>query len=301
VPKPEIWPNFFLVGAAKAGTTSIYEYLSQHPQVFFPKIKEPHFFTQVCPSHEQRFFIEAIRDRTQYVRLFEKAEGFEIVGDASPSYLWHPEVPGRIRAQVPDARIAIILRDPVERAYSHYLMDYREGVQSLPFYDALMDDMNRPQKGWGISSLYFELGQYAEQVERYLLTFPPDRIRIAFFDDLRRDVRGVLKQLAEFLGIDSGAIEQLDTSKKHNSYAAPRNEIMRRIAGSKASRILGHLLPPQAGQRVYEKFFLRHNNKPPIDTRARDFLCELYEPEIMKLEHVIGGPLPQLRSSWSSA
>lgn len=298
---PEIWPNFFLVGAAKAGTTSIYEYLSQHPQVFFPRIKEPHFFTQVRPSPEQRFFIEAIRDRAEYARLFEKACGFPIVGDASPSYLWHPEVPARIRAQVPDARIAIILRDPVERAYSHYLMDYREGVQSLPFYDALIEDMNRPQRGWGVSSLYFELGQYAEQVERYLQTFPSGQIRIAFFDDLRRDVRYVLKELAGFLGIDTAVIEQLDTSKKHNTYAAPRNELMRRIAGSKVSRVLGHLITPQAGQRVYEKFFLRHNNKPPIDPCARDYLCELYEPEVIKLEQVLGRPLPQLRGSWSSA
>src|SRR5216683_998574 len=66
----EIWPNFFLVGAAKAGTTSAYAYLSQHPQVFFPRIKEPHFFTRVRPSGEQRFFVEAITDRTAYLRLF---------------------------------------------------------------------------------------------------------------------------------------------------------------------------------------------------------------------------------------
>ncbi len=117
----EIWPNFFLVGAAKAGTISIYEYLSQHPEIFFPCIKEPHFFTQARPSRQQRFFVHAISDRAEYARLFERACGFATIGDASPSYLWHPEVPCRIRAQVPDARIAIILRDPVERAYSHYL------------------------------------------------------------------------------------------------------------------------------------------------------------------------------------
>src|SRR6266849_533449 len=144
----EIWPNFFLVGAAKAGTTSAYAYLSQHPQVFFPRIKEPHFFTRVRPSGEQRFFVEAITDRTAYLRLFRGARGFGVVGDASPSYLWHPHVAHRIRARVPDAKIAIILRDPVERAHSHYLMDYREGVQDLSFYEALVRDMNRREKGW---------------------------------------------------------------------------------------------------------------------------------------------------------
>jgi hypothetical protein len=297
----EIWPNFFLVGAAKAGTTSIYEYLSQHPEVFFPCIKEPHFFTQVRPSRQQRFFIHAISDRAEYARLFERAYGFTIIGDASPSYLWHPEVPGRIRAQVPEARIAIILRDPVERAYSHYLMDYREGVQSLSFYDALIDDMNRQERGWGISFLYFELGQYAEQVKRYLETFPPRQIQIIFFDDLRRNVRCVLNELTEFLQIDTAAIKNLDISKKHNSYAAPRNELMRRIAGAKLSRILGRTITPRAGQLIYEKFFLRDNHKPPIEPRARDFLCALYDPEITKLERVLDCQLPQLRGSWSQA
>ncbi len=297
----EIWPNFFLVGAAKAGTTSIYEYLSQHPEVFFPRIKEPHFFTQVRPSHQQRFFTDTISDRTEYAHLYEKACGYTIIGDASPSYLWHPEVPSRIRTQVPEARIVIILRDPVERAYSHYLMDYREGVQNLSFYDALIDDMAREEKGWGISSLYFELGQYAEQVKRYLKTFPSQQIRIIFFDDLRRDIRCVLNELAKFLQIDTSIIQSLDTSKKHNAYAAPRNELMRRIAGAKLSRILGRTLTPRAGQLVYEKFFLRHDHKPPIEPRARDFLCTLYDPEITKLERVLGGQLPQLRGSWSQA
>src|SRR5579885_2234849 len=103
----EIWPNFFLVGAAKAGTTSIYAYLSEHPQVFFPAIKEPHFFTQVRPSRELQFLIEAISKRSAYLRLYASAAGHQIIGDASPSYLWHPEVPERIRAEVPQAKIAI--------------------------------------------------------------------------------------------------------------------------------------------------------------------------------------------------
>src|SRR5690348_11148544 len=102
----EIWPNFFLVGAAKAGTTSIYAYLSEHPQIFFPTIKEPHFFTQVHPSPEQKFLIEAVSKRSAYLRLYARAGSHRIIGDASPSYLWHPEVPRRIHEEVPAAKIA---------------------------------------------------------------------------------------------------------------------------------------------------------------------------------------------------
>ncbi len=299
---PEIWPNFFLVGAAKAGTTSLYAYLSQHPQVFFPHIKEPHFFTQVRITRAQRRFVEVITDRAEYLQLFTSAHGFSIVGDASPSYLWHPEVPERIRARVPHAKIAIILRDPVERAHSHYLMDYREGVQDLNFYEALVRDMDRREKGWGISSLYYELGQYAQQVKRYLATFHRSQIGIFFLEDFRRDVTGGLRKLLQFLELDVAALDRIDTSTMHNSFAAPRNELMRYLAGAKIPRILGQtIIPRKAGVFIFEKFFLRRAFKPPIDPRARKLLRELYEPDVADLEKTLGYSLPQLRCSWLDA
>ncbi|MBV8775331.1 MAG: sulfotransferase [Deltaproteobacteria bacterium] len=297
----EIWPNFFLVGAAKAGTTSIYAYLSQHPRVFFPTIKEPHFFTQVRPAPELRFLIEAISKRSAYLRLYACAAGHEVIGDASPSYLWHPEVPQRIRAKVPQAKIAIILRDPVERAYSHYLMDFREGAQSKPFYEALLEDMERPEKGWGISYLYYELGLYAAQLQRYLDAFRPEQVKVLMFDDFRREPRMVLRELTDFLGVDPNPVSAIDTSRKYNSYAAPRNQFLRRIAGAKFSRILGQILVPRwLGASIFERFFLKPAPKPPLDPRVRDLLCSLYDPELNTLERLLGRKLPELRHSWKS-
>jgi hypothetical protein len=297
----EIWPNFFLVGAAKAGTTSIYAYLSEHPQVFFPTVKEPHFFTKVRPAPELRFLIEAISKRSAYLRLYACATGHDIIGDASPSYLWHPEVPQRIRAEIPQAKIAIILRDPVERAYSHYLMDYREGAQSRSFYEALLDDMNRPEKGWGVSYLYYELGLYAAQVQRYFEAFKPEQVKVLMFEDFRRDPRAVLRELTDFLGLDPEPLAEIDTSRKYNSYAAPRNQVLRRIAGAKLSRILGQALVPHwLGASIFERFFLTQAAKPPIARRARELLCSLYSPELDKLESFLGRALPDLRHSWNS-
>jgi hypothetical protein len=297
----EIWPNFFLVGAAKAGTTSIYAYLSQHPRVFFPKVKEPHFFTQVRAAPEQRFLIEAVGKRSAYLRLYAGATGNSVIGDASPSYLWHPEVPKRIRTEVPKAKIAIILRDPVERAYSHYLMDYREGVQNRPFYEALLDDMKRAEKGWGISYLYYELGLYAEQVQRYLEAFGPEQVKVLMFDDLRHDPGAVLGELADFLGLDPSPLAAIDTSRKYNSYAAPRNQYLRRLAGARFSRVVGQVaIPHRLGAFIFERFFLKNAPKPSLDPRARDLLCSLYEPELDRLEALLGCLLPELRHSWKS-
>jgi len=297
----EVWPNFFLVGAAKAGTTSIYTYLSRHPKVFFPKVKEPHFFTQVRAAPELQFLIEAVGKRSAYLRLYGGAAGHSVIGDASPSYLWHPEVPQRIRAEVPEAKIAIILRDPVERAYSHYLMDYREGAQNMPFYEALVDDMQRPAKGWGVSYLYYELGLYAEQVQRYLEAFRPERVKVLMFEDFRRDSRAVLRELGDFLGLDPGPFAAIDATRKYNSYAAPRNQYLRRLAGAKFSRVLGQvLIPRRLGALIFERFFLKQAPKPPLDPRAREMLCSLYGPELDRLEMLLRRPLPELRNSWKS-
>jgi len=295
----EVWPNFFLVGAAKAGTTSAYAYLSQHSQIFFPHIKEPHFFAQLQLAGKQRLFTRYTTTRRDYLKLFAGAGRFPVIGDASPSYLWHPDAPRRIRKRAPRAKIAMLLRDPVERAHSHYLMDYREGIQHLSFYDALLQDMRRPDKGWGVSSLYFELGQYAQQVKRYFDTFDPRQIGIFFFEDLRRDAKSVLRHILRFLGLDAATVDQINTSKNHNSYAAPRSELLRRIAGAETSRFLGRIIPANAGQKIYETFFLRRARKPAIDPRARDLLCECYDPEVMELEKLLGYPLPQLRVSWT--
>ncbi|HKV56206.1 MAG TPA: sulfotransferase [Candidatus Binataceae bacterium] len=295
----EIWPNFFLVGAAKAGTTSLYAYLSQHPDVFFPAVKEPHFFTQVRPSADQRFFIEAITKRSAYLRLFAGARGHAVIGDASPSYLWHEEAPVRIRETVPHARIAMILRDPLERAYSHYLMDYREGVQHRTFYDALVEDMRRPDRGWGVSYLYYELGLYSEQVRRYLDTFRPERVKIMLFDEFRSDVKAALGDISRFLGLDPAPLESVDTSTTYNSYAAPRNQWMRRLAGAKFSRMIGQTIVPRSvGAFIFQRMFLKNAQKPPLDGRARDLLCSLYEPDLDRLERLLGRSLPELRKSW---
>jgi hypothetical protein len=97
-------------------------------------------------------------------------------------------------------------------------------------------------------------------------------------------------------------IDRIDTSTAHNSYAEPRGELTRRLAGAKLSRIIGRtVVPRKAGQFIFEKFFLRRAPKPPIDPRARDLLCALYDPDVTELEKTLGYPLPQLRRSWRSA
>lgn len=294
-----LWPNLFVVGAVKSGTTSLYAYLRQHPEVFFPEMKEPHFFTRPKPSPEQRHLITFVDDERSYLHLYERAAAWPWRGDASPSYLWCPEAPARIHAVAPDARIIVIVRDPIERAYAQYLMDYSEGAIHLPFYEALRADWERSDKGWGVSQLYVELGFYTDQIRRYRATFGRDRVLVLLLEDLKKDARGVLLKVARFLGINEQAMESVDTSEAHNRYLQPKGPWARRLAGHPISRFLGErVIPRSVGVYVWEHWMQKQAPKPPMDARAVSFLQRVYEDELIRLEAELSCPLPELRRTW---
>jgi hypothetical protein len=295
----ETLPNFFIVGAPKAGTTSLYAYLAQHPQVFMPAMKEPQYFAQIHPTAEFEHLIDAIRDRDAYLRLYRGAAGYSAIGDASPSYLWHPEVPARIKRAAPHARIIIALRDPIERAQSHYFETFREGAEHLPFYAALRSDLGRPCKGLGVSHMYVELGMYAAQVERYLEVFGAERVHVLLFDDLERSARDALASICRFLELDPAPAERIDTTRVYNGFSIPRSEWSRRICGQPwARRVWQSVVPRAVGTFIFERFFNRLGPKPPIDRCAKELLRPIYEPDLRSLETLLGRPLPELRRTW---
>jgi len=293
------WPNFFIVGAAKAGTTSLYHGLRQHPDIFMSYPKEPHHFTQVNPPHELRWHFEGHIEPERYLRLFEGSHGFKAIGEASTSYLCHPFVPLRIREQVPEARIIISLRDPIERAYSHYLMHVREGIQTLGFYDALLEDMQRTEEAWAISHFYVEKGRYAGQVRRYLEVFGRDRVKVVLFDALKSDPAATVREVVRFLDLDSAAVARIDAAQVRNPYRASRGRWAEFLVGNKVSRMLGEtIVPRRLGSFIYEHFLLRRADKPAMEPRARELLLEIYEPEIDELEKILGKKMPELRRTW---
>jgi hypothetical protein len=309
--KAMIWPNFFIVGAANSGTTSLYSYLRQHPEVFLPALKEPHYFSQINPSHDQRYLRTLIRDERTYLGLFTRAQGYKAVGEASPSYLWDATAPHRIRAAVPHAKIIILLRDPIDRAYSHYLMDVREGLQSLPFTEALQADWNRQDKGWSVSQLYVELGLYAEQVRRYLEVFGAGQVLAITFEQLTRSVgnaRAIVGEVLRFLNLDLSALPQIDTSRVENSFAAARWSLTRRLAGANWVRRMGQLVVPvrfganhAVKTMVYQRYFVKAVPKPPMSDHAREWLRSIYGADLASLEGLLCRSLPELRRSWSAA
>ena len=297
-----LWPNLFIVGAVKSGTTSLYAYLRQHPDIFFPEMKEPHFFAQPAPSPEQRHLITFVGDQAGYLRLYERSGDRRWRGDASPSYLWSAPAAARIAEVAPEARIIIILRDPIERAYAQYLMDYSEGAIDRPFFEALQHDWERPDKGWGVSQLYVELGLYTGQIQRYRALFGSDQVLVLLLEDLKKDARGVLTRIAHFLDIPEGHMAMVDIAEAHNHYKQPKGQWARWLAGHPVSRFLGErVMPRRLGEYIWEHWMQKDAPKPPIDARAVAYLQSIYGPELVALETELGRPLPELRRSWAAA
>lgn len=217
--------NFFLVGAPKAGTTSLDLFLRGHPDVFLSPIKEPCHFCpdvagQLAPSFrkKQRVDIAAylaqqprpeiglawVTSPDHYARLFEGAGGYPVVGECSTFYLSSPAAPALIRAHNPEAKIVAILRRPLERIRSHYEMDRAHGVVGRPLPELVEEELALgPRAHWGNSAYYVGASRYAEQLQRYRAQFPPDRICVLSFERLLADPDGELRRLLGFLGLEA--------------------------------------------------------------------------------------------------
>jgi hypothetical protein len=280
----------FIVGAAKAGTTSLHAYLNAHAGVHMSDPKEPHFFARaINPSIRTKSwdtYAEAFRGATENV----------ILGDASPSYLWDPASAGLIHEALPDSRIVVLLRDPVARAISHYAMDVRNGRQRRSFDDALRADAAIRERIWGIKShLYIDLGMYAAQVRRYLDTFGRDRVLILESATLRNSRTAVLTQIARFLGVDPSGFDEARLDDEYNSTPMLRtiqlNYVARRPAGRRVSRIL-----PAGVRSAIRRGLSSTGPRIRLETRRR--LQDHFAPDVDALRDLTGLPLRSLTSNW---
>jgi len=247
--------------------------------------------------------MEPITDQEEYLALFRGVDQHhKAIGEASTSYLWDLQAPERIKAKVPEAKIIIILRDPVERAFSHYLLDVREGIQQAPFFEALVEDYASPQKGWGVSHLYVELGLYYEQVRRYLHHFGREQILVLLFEEFAANTHSCLEQVLSFLGVDKSGLDRMESERRYNVYAEPRTRLSHLMLSSVALRTVSHkLLPKRIRTILHDRVFLRKVPKGQIDPRASEFLSKIYQPDVVCLETLLGVQLPWKIGSEESA
>jgi hypothetical protein len=280
----------FVVGAAKAGTTSLHAYLNAHAGVHMSDPKEPNFFARaIDPSKRTKSW-------DTYAEAFGGATEDAILGDASPSYLWDPASAGLIHEALPDSRIVVLLRDPVARAISHYAMDVGIGLQRRSFEDALRADAAVRERIWGHKShLYIDLGMYAAQVRRYLDAFGPDRVLVLESAMLRNSRRAVLAQIARFLGIDPSGFDEARLDDEYNSMAMPRSIQLNYIARRPPLRRVSKILPAGVRSAVRRRL---SSPGPRIRLETRHRLQDHFAPDVDALRDLTGLPLQSLTSNW---
>jgi hypothetical protein len=283
------WPNFFIAGASKCGTSSLHAYLDAIPGIFMSRIKEPNYFSRVVipPDHPM---VKPIRDEAEYLKLFSEAGDATVIGEASPTYLEDPEAPALIERTAPGARILVSLRDPVERLYSHYLMM----LNNRPGMGSFQEEIERGlklQHDRSLAVLAPDLGLYHEQVQRYLDVFGADRFKVIIFREFMADVPGTLQSVLDFLGVDH-RLDEFD-APVYREFSVARGPFVRYLFGNRMiSRAAETLIPRDLRKAVRDRFLVKKVPKPQMDPQSREFLKEYYADDVRRLSELLGRPLP---------
>jgi hypothetical protein len=257
-------------------------------------VKEPCYF---APHAVQNSSFDVFRDKKEYLKLFEKAGGYTAIGEATPIYLWDPDAPKLIHQTVPRARIIMILRDPIERAYSNYLMYLKYSGIKSSFYDELMRDSKIQERLYGRAQLYIDFGMYYEQVKRYFDIFGREQVKVIIFEEFVQHIEQSINEVLAFLGVNYTVRE---IREQYNPYSLPRSPLSRlvfaffrwlRARNIKFYKILA-LLPDSLVESAPEKILFKRTQKPKIDPKAVKFLQEIYHDDVHRLESLLGRSLP---------
>jgi hypothetical protein len=310
-------PNFFIVGAPKAGTTSLYHYLDQHPDIYMSPLKEPCYFSfEMRPENFQASlrddvvrverdvlkYLHGPMDRKRssgivsawpdYLRLFAAATTQQAVGEASVTYLWSKTAATAIAARIPRARIVMVLRSPAERAFSQYLQNVSDGHTSQPFRAYVRESLRNSGEGLGIHEPFLEMGFYADQVQRYLDHFPREQIGIWLYEAAKTRPREFMQDVLEFLEVDSTFTP--DTSKRYHEPRVPwmikPNRILRRARMSPWPK---RLIPSRV-RSLLKKAIYRPTGSVMMEPEDRALMLDFYRSDIHRLEGILNRDL----SAW---
>jgi hypothetical protein len=285
-------PTFLVIGANKASTTSLHNYLNQHPDIFMSPIKEPMFFVydgketpEDAPDRVTRkaYIVNNIKD---YKLLFAEAGSQKERGESSTAYLSSSSIiADRIKSYVPNIKLICILRNPIERAYSGYRFHVGSGVEKRTFQAAMKNQLN-PKTNDRKPQAYFHLGLYAEHIERYIHKFGSSKMKVYLYEDWCDSPQAVLRDIYQYLDIDPDFINNF--SQKLN--VSIKNDLgyikWHRIAQLPWMRVL-----PETFRRLIRKSVTAVFNRSQLTPEIRNQLICFYHDDIKKLEGIINRDL----------
>ncbi len=297
-------PNTVVIGAPKSGTTSLYHYLRQHPEVFLPRQKELHFFSydllaqNIQGPGDENALHPVCRTKQEYLAHFQGVADEKVVAEVSPSYLYFCQVSERILAELGLVKIIAILRDPVEKAFSQYMHLVRANRETLPFYAALQAEEERRAAGWGDMWRYAESSLYAARLRRYIELFGRQQVQIILAEEFFAQPAKVMQDLFDFLGVDPTFSPKI--SEAYNRSGAPRSRFVADLfVRQNPLRALARKLLPAAIRQALHSTVMNLNVGPKgkMDEEARVYLQDYFHQDILEVEEIIGRSTGWLRSS----
>ncbi len=286
----EKWPNFFIVGAPRAGTTSLHAYLKEIPGIFMSYIKEPNYFSRQLIT-ENHPLLNPIRDKQKYLSLFDDVVEEKIIGEASPLYLSDLEAPKLIHEVSPNASILITLRDPIERAISHFTLVISDGGSTNTFHQELQDEFKFGLDDNYKPHLFLISGLYAESIKRYQQIFGTKNVKIIIFEEFIQNPKQTVTEVLDFLNINHSLSNF--QGKAHNPFIAARGSTSEKILINKnISKIAKLFLPSATRKFIRRKVLTKKQEKPTIEDEDRKILQEYYKEDVEKVKKILKRELP---------
>ena len=293
-------PNFLIAGAPKCGTTSLFHYLNQHPQIFFPQLKEPHYFSQqykklpfLGPGDDQLGSnIHMNMSWDKYMALFDNASPDQRIGEASADYLYYHNCATEIRQLLGDIEIIIILRNPVARAISAYTHMRRILAENLGFEEALKYEQDRIADNWDFMWHYKSVGFYFNQLKSYYSHF--SKIHVIKYDNFADDTDSVLKFVCQFLNINESF--KFDSRTRHNISGVPKSKAVQLLINKPTllSKSISIILPKSFRKNISARISKYNLNKPEYDRDIKNSLLQLFKDDISRTQDLTGVDL----SNW---
>jgi Sulfotransferase family len=291
-------PDFCLIGAPKAGTTALHAALSQHPELFMSRVKEPKYFLcggapprQNGPgdAHSAREWIWRLED---YEALFADAPEGTVRGESTPLYLADPAAHERMHQLIPEAKLIVIVRDPVDRAYSNWTHLWSDGLEPIgDFLTACGEESARMEAGWAPFWQYVSLGRYGEQLVNLYRWYPREQVHVLRYKELVDDPRAALNRICAFLGITPDLVIELP-AENVSTYVEPTLTTRGLQTLLRAGAWVGRLFPPQvwrtASVPLLRALQRQHRNRPELSEADRAQLVSAFVDDIAVLEQETG-------------
>jgi hypothetical protein len=290
-------PNFLVAGVPKAGTTALHAALSRHPGIYMSLIKEPKFFLTDGPPPtkggpgDALTYREHVWQRDKYEVLFDAAPAGTLRGEATPLYLYDSGAMRRIRDLIPDARLIVIIRDPVERAHSNWTHLWSAGLEpESDFLRACAEEPGRIAAGWASFWHYTGLSRYGEQLQRAFEIFPREQVLVLRYRSLIDDPVAALDRICAFLGVETGIITEIP---RENVTAHPEQTLAHRAVAlaMRASNAVGRWLPGTAATAAthrLERYLQRGNReRQPLSWDQRQELLPKFEDDVRLLQTLL--------------